>query len=71
VLLRACVELGADPARTVSLTGSGAGVVAAARAGMAAIGIASGEAADALRAYGATRVADSVETLLDGRLRVR
>ena len=69
ILVRACAELGADPGRCVSLTHSGAGVVAAAAAGMPAIGVSGGEDPDELRAYGTEQVVDSVALLLEPALR--
>jgi beta-phosphoglucomutase-like phosphatase (HAD superfamily) len=52
----------------VSLTHSGAGVVAARAIGMAVIGVATGAEADALRAFGAPTVVASLGALLDLRL---
>jgi beta-phosphoglucomutase-like phosphatase (HAD superfamily) len=68
LLLAACRELAIAPARTVSLTHSGAGVVAARAIGMPVIGVASGTEADALRAYGADDVVPRLECLLDRSL---
>jgi beta-phosphoglucomutase-like phosphatase (HAD superfamily) len=69
LLLTACAELGAPPERAISLTHSGAGVVAARRIGMPVIGIASGAEADALLAYGADTVVPALALLLDRSLR--
>lgn len=68
-LLRACVDLHVEPEDAVLLTHSGPGVVAAASVGMTALGVASGDEAEALRVYGASRVVESVSALLDPRLR--
>ena len=69
LLLAACIELGASPAHAISLTHSGAGIVAARSVGMPVIGVASGIEADALRAYGADAVVPALEWLLDRSLR--
>jgi HAD superfamily hydrolase (TIGR01509 family) len=69
LLLAACAELGVPPAHAVSLTHSGAGVVAARSIGMPVIGVASGAEADALRAYGADDVTPALESLLERSLR--
>jgi beta-phosphoglucomutase-like phosphatase (HAD superfamily) len=71
VLLRACEQLAVAPSQAVSLTHSGAGIVAAAAIGMPAIAVATGEEADALRAYGAASVVPALELLLEPRLRAR
>jgi len=70
LLLAACAELGVPPERAVSVTHSGAGVVAARSIEMFVVGVARGADADALRSYGATTVVESLTTLLDPRLRV-
>jgi beta-phosphoglucomutase-like phosphatase (HAD superfamily) len=69
LLITACAELGTPPEHAVSLTHSGAGVVAARSIGMPVIGVADGAEADALRAYGAEIVVPALETLLDRSLR--
>jgi len=69
ILLAACDELRIAPQRAVSLTHSGAGVVAAVAAGIPVVGIATGEEAEALAAYGAQVVVPSLDSLLDQRLR--
>lgn len=70
LLLAACTELGVPAERTVSITHSGAGVVAARSIDMPVLGVAEGVEADALRSYGATTVVASLTALLDPRLRV-
>lgn len=69
LLVAACSELGVEPVRAVSLTHSGAGVVAAAAVGMPVIGIAAGREAETLRDYGAATVVPSLAVLLDPLLR--
>ena len=69
LLVTACRELGVAPEDAVSLTHSDAGVAAARSAGMPVIGIASGAAAERLAGFGADRVAPSLLSLLDPRLR--
>jgi len=69
LLLTACAELGTPPGRAISLTHSGAGVVAARSIGMPVIGVASGAEAEALLAYGADTVTPALELLLDHSLR--
>lgn len=69
LLLFACAELGVAPEEAVSLTHSGAGVIACQAAGMPAIGIASGHEADRLRDYGAEHVVGSLSGLLARELR--
>jgi beta-phosphoglucomutase-like phosphatase (HAD superfamily) len=69
LLLAACAALDVLPERTVSLTHSGAGVVAARSVGMPVIGIAGGVEGDALRAYGADVVVPALESLLERALR--
>jgi beta-phosphoglucomutase-like phosphatase (HAD superfamily) len=69
LLLTACTELGARPEHAVSLTHSGAGVIAATSIGLQVIGVAAGAEADALRAYGAGTVVPALESLLDRSLR--
>jgi len=69
LLLAACAELGVPPAHAVSLTHSGAGVVAARSIGMPVIGVASGAEAEALHAYGADDVTPALESLLERSLR--
>jgi beta-phosphoglucomutase-like phosphatase (HAD superfamily) len=69
LLLAACDELGVAPGEAVSLTHSGAGIVACRAAGMRAIGVASGEEAERLRDYGAERVVPSLSGLLAPELR--
>lgn len=69
LLLAACRELGVEPACAVSLTHSGAGVVAARAIEMPVIGIATDAEADALRTFGAPVVVASLGTLLDPSLR--
>src|SRR5262245_34981265 len=65
LLLTACSELGVAPEEAVSLTPSGAGVVACRSAGIPVIGIASGVQAERLRDFGAERVVPSLSALLD------
>ena len=69
LLVNACAELDTPPERAVSLTHSGAGVVAARSIGMPVIGVAQGADAEMLRAYGAVTVVPALETLLDRSLR--
>jgi beta-phosphoglucomutase-like phosphatase (HAD superfamily) len=69
LLLAACEELAVEPARAVSLTHSGAGVVAAGAIGMSVIGVATGAEAEALRGFGAPVVVPSLGALLDPALR--
>jgi beta-phosphoglucomutase-like phosphatase (HAD superfamily) len=69
LLLTACAELGVSPEHAISLTHSGAGVVAARSVGMPVIGIASDTEAEALQAYGADAVVPALESLLDHSLR--
>lgn len=69
LLLTACGALDTRPEHAVSLTHSGAGVVAARSIGMPVIGVAHGAEAEALRAYGADTVVPALETLLDRSLR--
>src|SRR5205085_11920096 len=69
LLLTACAALGTPPGHAVSLTHSGAGVVAARGIGMPVIGVASGAEAEALLAYGADTVTPALELLLDHALR--
>lgn len=68
-LLSACEELGVRPADAVSLTHSGAGVVAALRGGLFVRGIGARGLADSLRAFGAEAVAPSLVDLLDPAIR--
>jgi beta-phosphoglucomutase-like phosphatase (HAD superfamily) len=68
LLLAACRELGAEPARAISLTHSGAGIVAARSIGMPVIGVALGSEAEALRAYGADAVVSGLGSLPDRSL---
>ncbi len=69
LLLAACAELGVAPSEAVSLTHSGAGIVACRAVGMSAIGIASGEEAERLRDYGAEQIVPSLSGLLAPQLR--
>jgi beta-phosphoglucomutase-like phosphatase (HAD superfamily) len=69
LLLAACAELGVASGNAVSLTHSGAGIVACQAIGMPAVGIASGEEAERLRDYGAERVLPSLSGLLAPELR--
>lgn len=68
LLLVACERLEVAPERTVTLTHSAAGIAAARVAGLTAIGVASGEQAALLEGLGASRVATSLNALLDSRL---
>jgi beta-phosphoglucomutase-like phosphatase (HAD superfamily) len=68
LLLAACHRLGLRPDEAVTLTHSGAGIVAGQRAGLAVIGIGTGPQADLLRDFGAERVVPSLSALLDPRL---
>ena len=70
VLLSACTALGVAAEQAVSLTHSGAGVVACREAGIPAIGIARGVQAERLRGFGAEQVVPSLSALLDRGLRV-
>ena len=63
LLLAACRRLGIDPGEAVALTHSGAGVVAARRAGLAVIGIGTASQADLLRDFGAERVVPGLSAL--------
>lgn len=69
LLLTACAALDTAPERAISVTHSGAGVVAARSIGMPVIGVADGTEAEALRAYGAATVVPGLESLLDRSLR--
>ena len=69
ILLAAARKLGVEPSAAVSLTHSDAGVAAARNAGIPAIGIATGAAAERLRGFGAELVVPSLTALLDPRLR--
>ena len=69
LLLEACVQLGVRPDEAVSLTHSGAGVVAALAAGLGVRGVAVGDQAERLRGFGAEVVVPSLATLLDPALR--
>jgi beta-phosphoglucomutase-like phosphatase (HAD superfamily) len=64
LLLAGCRKLGIEPGEAVAVTHSGPGIVAAGRAGLAAIGIAAGAQADILRDFGAARVVTSLSALL-------
>lgn len=67
VLLYACRRLAVDPAHTVAITRSPAGVAAGHAAGLTVIGL--GHEADQLEGFGADRVVDGIAELLDVRLR--
>ena len=69
LLLAACAELGTPPEHAISLTHSGAGVVAARSIDMPVIGVASGAEAETLRTYGGDTVVPALEVLLDRSLR--
>jgi beta-phosphoglucomutase-like phosphatase (HAD superfamily) len=69
ILFAACDALGLEPRHAVSLTHSGAGVVAAVAAQVPVIAIATGDEAEGLAAYGAATVVASLDSLLDPRLR--
>jgi beta-phosphoglucomutase-like phosphatase (HAD superfamily) len=71
LLLAACDELGVRPDEAVTLTHSGAGVVAGAAAGLGVVGVAAGAQEQRLLDFGSPRVVPSLGTLLDGRLRER
>lgn len=71
LLVAACRVLDVEPARAVSLTHSGPGVMAATAIGMPVIGVALGRDADSLRDYGAELVVPSLSALLDPALRER
>jgi beta-phosphoglucomutase-like phosphatase (HAD superfamily) len=71
VLLAACSALEADPEQAVALTQSGEGVAAGRNAGLEVVGVALGERAERLLAFGATRVVPSLAALLDPRLAAR
>jgi beta-phosphoglucomutase-like phosphatase (HAD superfamily) len=64
LLVAACDGLGIEPEHAVSLTHSGAGVVAAQRLGMPVIGVAPEARATELRAFGAPVVVPSLASLL-------
>jgi beta-phosphoglucomutase-like phosphatase (HAD superfamily) len=69
-MLRAlCDDLGVAPERTVALTRSAAGLVAAGAAGLGTIAVANGAQAERLAAFGAERVVPSLSALLDPQLR--
>ncbi|HVU79130.1 MAG TPA: HAD family hydrolase [Gaiellaceae bacterium] len=69
MLLEACSLLGVEPGRAVSLTHSGAGVVAARAAGIGVVGVAADAAAAArLADFGAERVVPTLAALIDPRL---
>lgn len=68
-LVAACTALAVHPAETVSLTHSGAGVVAALHAGMAVRGVAHGTQSDRLRGFGAEIIVASLLDLLDASIR--
>jgi beta-phosphoglucomutase-like phosphatase (HAD superfamily) len=68
VAVAACHRLGIEPGESVTLTHSGDGVVSALNAGLAVIGVATGDQAEALHQYGAERVVPSLVALLDPRL---
>ncbi len=68
LLLAACRRLGVRPEEAVALTNSGAGIVAARSAGLAAIGIGTGAQGELLRDFGADRVVPTLSALLDPRL---
>lgn len=65
LLLAACNELGVEPAETVSLTHSAAGITAARAIGIPAIAV----GADDLLSHGPVRVARSLDALLERPLR--
>lgn len=69
LLLAVCRALDVDPRDAVSFTHSGAGVVAANRLGMHAIGVAQEPRASELRAFGAATVVPSLASLLEPPLR--
>lgn len=71
LLLAACRELSVEPPSAVSLTHSGAGVVAARAIEMPVIGVATGIEAEALRDFGAPAVVPSLGALLDPALRAQ
>jgi beta-phosphoglucomutase-like phosphatase (HAD superfamily) len=71
LLVAACDAIGVEPSQAVSLTHSGAGVVAARGLGMTVIGVAVGADAETLRDYGAEIVVPSLAALLDPSLRER
>lgn len=68
LLLAACRRLEIKPEEAVSLTSSGAGIVAAHSAGLRAIGIGVRAQAELLTDFGANRVAPALSALLDPRL---
>jgi HAD superfamily hydrolase (TIGR01509 family) len=69
VLLLACERLGVDPAETVTITETPAGIAAGHAAGMKVLGVGNGEKALVLEGFGADRVVPDLQALLDSRLR--
>jgi beta-phosphoglucomutase-like phosphatase (HAD superfamily) len=68
LLLAACARFGVGPDETVTFTHSPAGVAAGHAAGMAVIGVGTGEQSELLRGFGAELVVDALSSLLDRRL---
>ncbi|NDU78848.1 hypothetical protein GWI34_40625, partial [Actinomadura sp. DSM 109109] len=69
--LAACRLLGVDPGNAVAFAHSPAGVVAARTAGIAVVGVGTGDQAELLAGFGAERVVPSLSALLDPRLAER
>jgi HAD superfamily hydrolase (TIGR01509 family) len=68
LLLAACRRLGVDPSEAVTFTHSADGIAAGRTAGLAVVGVATGEQAQRLAGFGAERVVPALPTLLDARL---
>jgi beta-phosphoglucomutase-like phosphatase (HAD superfamily) len=68
LLLAACARFGVGPDETVTFTHSPAGVAAGHAAGMAVIGVGTGEQSELLRGFGAELVVETLSSLLDRRL---
>jgi len=70
LLLAACARFGVAPDETVTFTHSPAGVAAGHAAGMAVIGVGTGEQSELLRGFGAELVVDGLGSMLDHRLAI-
>lgn len=69
LLLAACDRLAVRPDETVTFTHSPAGVAAGHAAGLAVIGVGTGEQGELLRGFGAETVVPGLSALLDRRLK--